>query len=927
MRGSRLLWAAMGLAFVAVSPLQAQPKTTPHPVLSGYERLFADEKADAAAGGQLLLTELSCVNCHRVDGGSAFLQRQGPTLTDVGARVKRSFIKKFISDPHAAKPGAAMPNVLAGLPEEERKDAIEALTHYLASTGTPKQERPDGKQVGMGGDLYAKAGCVVCHGIRDGSGKMITMIPTHAPKVDLKSKYTIATLAAFLENPHQARPSGRMPGLLDGKEAKAVANYLLQGIPFAGSPAPKTKGTTNFSYYEGDFGQNLPDFSKVKAKKTGVGQAFDLGTSPSRSNYGMVFTGVFQAEQDGEYAFHTASDDGSKLIVDGKTVVNNDGVHPKTSKSGSIKLKKGMHKVEVQYFQGAGEDELEIEWEGPTVSRQDFSNWVAASEEGLNNKTPVQAPVAKADEENYPLDSKLVAKGKSLFGTLGCVNCHTGKDADKAKPATPLAKLKTEGGCLANEPAKGIPFFGLSGQQKASLAAAIKANASAKPASEKESIARTMAVFNCVACHVRDKIGGVEDAMNKQFVTTQPEMGDEARLPPVLDGVGAKMNPTYLDKILDKGVRDRTYMLVRMPRFGAANVGHLSKDFRAIDTIEATPKVDHTLAMPKVKAGGRHLVGAQAFGCIKCHTFAGKKAEGTQGIDMAVMAQRVTRDWFHAYLLDPQKIRPGTRMPSAWPKGEVFLTNVLDGKAITQIDAIWQYLSDGGSAAIPVGMNKASIPLTPVSSAIIYRNFIEGAGARAIGVGFPEKANLAFDANDLRLAMVWQGAFIDAARHWTDRGVGYEPPLGDSVLKLPNGSAFARLESGTAAWPTKSAKDQGARFKGYKLDKEDRPTFLYSFDDVSIEDVPDAKPEKDAVHIRRTLSFSSEKEVTDLYFRIAAGSKIESLSNGWYRVNGDWRVKIEGGEPQIRSAGAGAELIVRVPLQGGKARLVEEFGW
>ncbi|MFO0865898.1 MAG: hypothetical protein U0744_14820 [Gemmataceae bacterium] len=43
--------------------------------------------------------------------------------------------------------------------------------------------------------------------------------------------------------------------MLDGKEAKAVANYLLQGIPFAGTPTPKTKGSTNFSYYEGDFGQ------------------------------------------------------------------------------------------------------------------------------------------------------------------------------------------------------------------------------------------------------------------------------------------------------------------------------------------------------------------------------------------------------------------------------------------------------------------------------------------------------------------------------------------------------------------------------------------------------------------------------------------------------------------------------------------------
>ena len=40
----------------------------------------------------------------------------------------------------------------------------------------------------------------------------------------------------------------------------------------------------------------------------------------------------------------------------------------------------------------------------------------------------------------------------------------------------------------------------------------------------------------------------------------------------------------------------------------------------------------------------------------------------------------------------------------------------------------------------------------PFEEAIIYRNFIEGAGTRAIGVGYPEKLNLAFDANEMRLA-------------------------------------------------------------------------------------------------------------------------------------------------------------------------------
>ena len=137
-------------------------------------------------------------------------------------------------------------------------------------------------------------------------------------------------------------------------------------------------------------------------------------------------------------------------------------------------------------------------------------------------------------------------------------------------------------------------------------------------------------------------------------------------------------------------------------------------------------------------------------------------------------------------------------------------------------------------------MNKQSIPLVPTTEAIIYRNFIQGAGPRAIGVGFPEHANLAFDANEIRLAMIWQGAFIDARRHWTDRGVGFEPPLGDNILHLPAGVSFFVLAKPEEPWPTKSAKELGYKFKGYRLTDDQRPTFLYSFNDIKIEDTPNA---------------------------------------------------------------------------------------
>jgi hypothetical protein len=238
---------------------------------------------------------------------------------------------------------------------------------------------------------------------------------------------------------------------------------------------------------------------------------------------------------------------------------------------------------------------------------------------------------------------------------------------------------------------------------------------------------------------------------------------------------------------------------------------------------------------------------------------------------------------------------------------------------------MWQYLSDGNKARLPMGLGKKSIPLVPTASAIIYRNFIEGAGSRGIGVGYPEKVNLAFDANELRLAMVWQGGFIDAARHWTDRGSGFEGPLGDNILGLPVGVPFATLAKPDDAWPGAAAKAQGYRFLGYRLSPDDRPTFLYAAGEINVEDLPEAVAGKEP-SLRRRITLTAEKPVAGLYHRAAVGTKIEAVEGGWYRVDGYWKIKVGDGA-NVRQSGGKTELLVPVRFDGGKAQLVQEYVW
>jgi len=584
---------------------------------------------------------------------------------------------------------------------------------------------------------------------------------------------------------------------------------------------------------------------------------------------------------------------------------------------------KGMHKLTLGAFNGGGGFELSAEIEGAGMGRQSLGPWVY-----LNDKGDSAAAPQKNDPENYPLQPALVAKGKELFTSMGCVNCHQMKQEKKRTGAMAIAKLKVEDGCLASEPKKGAPWYGLSSAQQTALRAAIQTPAPAK-LDPKETVAVTLTTFNCYACHERGKVGGVEEELGKYFQTSQPEAGDEVRIPPPLNGVGAKLNPSYLKKIFDQGAHDRPYMLTRMPKFGNANVGHLVKLLDELDS--PAPKVASMEPTTKLKAAARQMVGTQTgmLACVNCHIFAGNKAAGIQGMDLAVMTERVKHAWFRDYMIDPNKYRPGTRMPSSFPDGESprTLAKILDGKADTQIEAIWVYLADGKAATIPFGMNKTSIPLVPTTEAIIYRNFIQGAGPRAIGVGFPEKAHVAFDANEIFLAMIWQGAFIDARRHWTDRGVGFEPPMGDNVMHLHAGVTFSLLSQPDEPWPTLSAKKQGYKFIGYRLSGDQRPTFLYSYAGVKIEDAPNAFETQANPAIRRTFTLTTENPVEKLYFRAAVGDKIESAGDGWYRIN-DWRMRIEAGStPEIRRAGTKMELIVPVRFQNGAAKIVQEYVW
>ncbi|MFN0053153.1 MAG: family 16 glycoside hydrolase [Planctomycetales bacterium] len=904
------------------------------PIVPGFERFHASSGTDLAAGGRLLLNELQCAACHAGHESSKEPQGpgRGPILDDVGQRIHPDYLIRYLSAPHEVKPGTKMPDLFRHWPEEKRKEGVLALANFLTTTGTMPLQSADPQALQRGARLYQEVGCIACHGARDTAPTR-----TSVPLGDLPAKYSIPSLASFLNEPHRVRPGGRMPALVyEPREAIDLATYLIGPVEYR----PKNPNY-QFAAYEGSWNE-LPRFEELQPYKTGEAAGLDVGVAGRANNYGVRFRGFLKIDRPGMYTFHLGSDDGSRLMIDREKVVDVDGIHPHETRTGKVSLTAGMHPVQVDYFQGGGEATLAVEYEGPGVPRQDFNRAVFLTEKG---------PPPAADEETsggFRFDPALVDQGRRLFSSVGCANCHQlvlqGERVISSLAATPLAKLRPEQGCLAAEaalPAQGSapnqgaetsrpqlpPNFDLNWNQREALAAALSVRSPSGANSPAELIAETMTAFNCYACHARGGVGGPERDRNSLFLTRIPEMGDEGRVPPPLDGVGDKLTSAWLRHVLQQGAKDRPYMLTRMPRFALSQVEALAGAFEAADRQADQPPPELSEAEHRVKATGRHLVGDQALGCVKCHTFGPHKTPGVQALDLQTMTRRIREDWFLRYMLDPQAYRPGTRMPTGFANGRSSVRDGYEGDPTRQLAAIWAFLKEGDKGGIPDGLVAHLIELKPDERPIIYRNFIEGLSPRGIAVGYPERAHLAWDANRMCLTLIWHGRFIDAAKHWEGRGPGFQGPLGDHVMRLEETAPIAILDRPETSWPNGPPRDRGYRFRGYQLDAQGRPRFEYSAPTYRVVDFPRPMTGGSDPYFERRLTVTAQGPLERVYFRAAVATKIESASDGTWVIDGQVRMRFPGTDPRVRESEGKRELLIPIVVREGRGEVVQEIRW
>ncbi|MFD8430694.1 family 16 glycoside hydrolase [Streptomyces coelicoflavus] len=85
-------------------------------------------------------------------------------------------------------------------------------------------------------------------------------------------------------------------------------------------------------------------------------------------NFVSEASGYLVAPRDGTYVFRLVSDDGSRLTLDGTTVIDHDGLHGAEPKDGTVELTAGAHPLRVEHFDRGGGQQLQLSWMPPGES-------------------------------------------------------------------------------------------------------------------------------------------------------------------------------------------------------------------------------------------------------------------------------------------------------------------------------------------------------------------------------------------------------------------------------------------------------------------------------------------------------------------------------------------------------------------------------
>lgn len=188
------------------------------------------------------------------------------------------------------------------------------------------------------------------------------MLSVQKPLADLTIHYT--TNGAL---PTQQSPVLPEHFMIDRSETIKLAAYTPGGnrgdiysINYAKqtyAPAVKVPGILQnglkCNYYKGSF-SDTKNMTSVAPAQTFNVDKIEVPSGVNAPAFGLQYRGYINVPVTGIYSFYLTSDDGSFLSIDGKKVVDNDGLHSAIERSGEVALEKGLHQFSLDFIEGGG---------------------------------------------------------------------------------------------------------------------------------------------------------------------------------------------------------------------------------------------------------------------------------------------------------------------------------------------------------------------------------------------------------------------------------------------------------------------------------------------------------------------------------------------------------------------------------------------
>lgn len=104
--------------------------------------------------------------------------------------------------------------------------------------------------------------------------------------------------------------------------------------------------------------------------------------------FGLDIRFTITVPQTGKWDFMILSDDGSRVSIDDKEIIENDGIHPPHPVMATVTLTQGVHNVRVLYYQGPGQGlALMLAWR-----KEGMQNWVRIPQSVIGRPAADQLP-------------------------------------------------------------------------------------------------------------------------------------------------------------------------------------------------------------------------------------------------------------------------------------------------------------------------------------------------------------------------------------------------------------------------------------------------------------------------------------------------------------------------------------------------------